>query len=131
MGQNQLLFIAMSVIIVGVGVSVGIEQMGESALTANWDAVAADCQRIVSSSQQWFRKPTSLGGGGNSFTGMTLSDLGTSATNQNGSYALTVTNGTQFSVVGTGNEKNDAGSNLAVTLEFFATNDSTSYTDNL
>ena len=131
MGQNQLLFIAMSVIIVGIGVAVGIEQMGESALSANRDAIASDSQRIVSTAQQWLRRPATLGGGGGEFTGVTLDKLGLESQNTNGSFALTVDSGNQITVVGTGTEKTSSGSDLEVTIEFYATNDSTAYSDNL
>jgi hypothetical protein len=131
MGQNQLLMIVLSVIVVGVSVAVGIDQFGENAMSANRDAVAADSQRIVSTAQQWFRKPISLGGGGGSFTNMTLADLGIGGSNHNGSYALTVDSGTQLTIVATGTEKTASGSAVEVTLEYFASNDSTAYDDNL
>ena len=113
MGQTQLLMIVLAVIIVGIAVAVGITQFGESALTANRDAVASDCQVIVSKSQGWYRKPTSLGGGGNKFTGLTLAKIGAGASNQNGSYALTIDSATQITVVGTGNENTSGGSAIA------------------
>ena len=131
MGQNQLLMIVLSVIIVGVSVAVGIGQFGENPPTRNRDALAADSQRIVSTSQQWYRKPVSLGGGGNTFTNLTLAALGIGATNLNGAYALTVASATQITVVATGNEPTAGGSDVQVTLEYFANNDSTAYADNM
>ena len=125
------LFSRRTMIIVGIAVAVGITQFGESALTANRDAVAGDCQVIVSKSQGWFRKPTSLGGGGNTFTGLTLGKIGASSSNQNGSYALTVDSATQITVVGTGNENTSGGSAVEVTIEYFSGNDSTAYADNM
>ena len=41
-----------AVIIVGIAVAVGITQFGESAVAANRDAVAADCQLIVAKAQR-------------------------------------------------------------------------------
>ena len=131
MGQTQLLMIVLAVIIVGIAVAVGITQFGESAMTANRDAVAQDCQRIVSQTQQWYRKPTSLGGGGNAFTGVTLSKIGVGPSNQNGSYTLTVDSANQITVVGTGNEITPAGANVAVTVAYYAANDSMAYSDNM
>ncbi len=131
MGQTQLLMIVLAVIIVGIAVAVGIGQFGESALAANRDAVAVDCQTVISKAQGWYRKPTSLGGGGNSFTGLALSDLGVDASNENGGYALTVNSTSQITVVGTGTENNSAGAAIAVTIQYFATNDSTAYSDTM
>ena len=132
MGQTQLLMIVLAVIIVGIAVAVGITQFGESAVAANRDAVAGDCHLIVAKAQQWYRKPTSLGGGGNAFTGLTLADIGVSSSNQNGSYALTIDAANQITIVGTGNESSPTtGSALTVTVEYFAANDSTSYLDDM
>ena len=133
MGQTQLLMIVLAVIIVGIAVAVGITQFGESAVAANRDAVAGDCQLIVAKAQQWYRKPTSLGGGGNSFTGLALAKLGISASNQNAtSYTLTQTGGNQITVVGTGVEESPTtGSALTVTINYFSANDSTAYADTM
>lgn len=131
MGQTQLLMIVLAVIIVGIAVAVGISQFGESALQANRDAVAADCMRIVSTAQQWYKKPTSLGGGGNSFTGLTFSKLGIDSTNANGSFTLTVNSGNDITVVGTGTENTTGGSAVQVTMRYYASQDSFATTDNM
>ena len=131
MGQNQLLMIILSVIVVGVAVTVGISQFAENALTANRDAVASDCQRIVSSAQQWYRKPAALGGGGNAYTGLTLANVGIDSTNVNGDYTVTVDNADQITVVGTGNEKNGAGNDVQVTLVHDASTGAITYSDNM
>jgi len=123
--------IVLAVIIIGIAVTVGITQFGESALTANRDALSTDCQTIISKSQSWYRKPTSLGGGGNAFTGLTLTKIGVGASNENGSYALTVVSANQIRCVGTGNEATSGGSDIAVTMNYFASNDSTTYADNM
>ena len=131
MGQNQLLMIVLSVIIVGVAVTVGISQFSENALTANRDAVASDCQRIVASAQQWYRKPAALGGGGNAYTGLSLAAVGVDSTNANGDFSITVDSATQITVVGTGNEKNSGGSDVQVTLVHDATTGAITYSDNM
>jgi hypothetical protein len=133
MGQTQLLMIVLAVIIVGIAVAVGIGQFGESALAANRDAVAADCQTIISKSQGWYRKPTSLGGGGNSFEGLTLAQIGVSASNENGSYAIAVSGDANEIVTctGTGNENTDAGDAVEVTVAYNASDNTTTYSDNM
>jgi type II secretory pathway pseudopilin PulG len=133
MGQTQILMIILAVIIIGIAVTVGITQFGESSVAANRDALAGDCQRAVASAQQWRKKPTSLGGGNNSFTGATLAKLGIGASNQNGSYTLTPSDdGTAVTCVGTSaSEKNSAGAALAVTVVYDADDNSTTTTDNL
>ena len=132
MGQSQLLMIVLGVIIVGIAVAVGISQMGESALSANHDAVAQDNLRIVSQAQAWYRKPTSLGGGGSSFTGFTLAKAGMDSTNANGTYSVSVaSDGTNLTITGTGTELTSGGSTVEVVTSYYAANDSTSTTDNM
>jgi hypothetical protein len=131
MGQTQILLIVLSVIIVGVAVAVGIDQFAENALTSNRDAVAADCQRIISQSMQYYRKPTSLGGGGNAFTGLTFSKIGVDTLNQNGSYTLSVTDADNIRIVGSGSEKKGDGTPVQVTLDYTGSTNSFVYADNL
>jgi hypothetical protein len=59
-------------------------------------------------SQQYFKKPTSMGGGGNAFTGWTI-PTGLDST-ANGTYTATV-GATSVSVVGLGTEPGTDGTN--------------------
>lgn len=102
MGQQQLLLIVLGVIIVGIAVVVGINVFTASSSQANQDAVIADLTQLASMAQQHYRKPTALGGGGNTFTGWDIP--GSLDTTGNGTYAATV--GAQsVTLTGTGNEK--------------------------
>lgn len=130
MGQSQLLMIVLAVIIIGIAITVGITQFGESALTANRDALTSDCTTIISKAQTWYKKPTSIGGGSNTFTGLTLAKLGVSNANENGTYTLSV-NASDCTCVGTGKEKTSAGTAVQVTMKYYANGDSTSYLDNM
>lgn len=131
MGQTQLLMIVLAVIIVGIAVAVGISQLGESALAGNRDALTLDCQTVVSKAQGWYRKPVSLGGGGNSFTGFTLAKSGTDSTNANGSIAVISAANAAFTVKCTGTENVSSGVPVFVQLAYTASNDSTAYSDNM
>ncbi|MFA7288155.1 MAG: hypothetical protein WC055_04685 [Melioribacteraceae bacterium] len=104
MGQQQLLLIVLGVIIVGIAVVVGINVFTASSAQANRDAVTADLTNLASLAQTYYRKPTALGGGGNSFTGWTIPT--SLATTGNGTYALTA--GDQsITITGTGTETID------------------------
>lgn len=131
MGQTQILFVVLSVIVVGIAVAVGIDQFGENALTSNRDAVAADCQRLISQSMQWYRKPTSLGGGGNTFTGLTLAKIGADSTDENGTFSLNVTDPDNITLIGTGTEKKKDGNAVKVTIVYTASTNNFAYSDNL
>lgn len=105
MGQQQLLLVILVTIIVGIATVVAINVFGASAATANRDAVRQDMLMIASAAQSWFIKPEMMGGGGNTFTGLTFEAFsfpadeisGTSAVNLNGTYVLTVSP-TEFTI---------------------------------
>jgi len=108
MGQQQLLLIVIGVIIVGIAIVVGIQLASTSAQSANRDAVIADLNNIGAYAQQYYRKPASMGGGDNSFTGWTIPPNLTKT--GNGTYTATV-GATVVTIVGTGNETGNDGKN--------------------
>lgn len=91
MGQQQLLLIILGVIVVSIAVAVGITMFADSAASSNRDAVTGDLQNLAQRAQQFYRRPTFLGGGGNSFdllTTTSMSLLTSSPTNADGSYFI-------------------------------------------
>ena len=118
MGQQQLLLLALSAIIVGLAIVVGINMFGEGAAQANQDAVVNDVLTIATRAQGWYRKPAQFGGGGRSYNNVTLDTLQFVSPNENGSYTLTVlAGGDSLQVVGTGTEDlNGDGTPLSVTV---------------
>lgn len=99
MGQQQLLLVILVTIIVGISTVVAINTFSSAADSANLDAVRQDLAQIASSSQAYYIKPTMLGGGGNTFTGLTFNNItfpsdsiynnSLSAANANGAYVMT------------------------------------------
>jgi len=88
MGQQQLLLIVLGVIVVGIAVVVGINLFNANAVSSNRDGVVSDLNNLGAMAQQFYKKPTSMGGGGNTFTGWELpQELDTTA---NGNYGVTV-----------------------------------------
>jgi Tfp pilus assembly protein PilE len=104
MGQQQLLLIVLGVIIVGIAIVVGINLFNANAISANRDAVVADLNNLAAMAQQYYKKPTSMGGGGNSFVGWTIpSGL---SSNANGTYTLEGTGSpSSVGILGVGTEK--------------------------
>ena len=106
MGQQQLLLIVLGVIIVGIAVVVGISVFTASGSAANRDAVISDLTNLTSMAQQYYRKPTALGGGNRTFTGWSLpSALDTTG---NGIYTVTIA-AQSVTLTGTGNETGNNG----------------------
>lgn len=119
MGQNQVLMIVLSVIVVGAGVAVGVTQFSEVAMNANQDAVIQDCIDIVQAAQRWYRKPRALGGGGYSFSGITLTALNIDDETENGTLAV-AGNGLNLQVVGIGEETDRNNNVVRVVINFYA-----------
>ena len=72
MGQQQLLLIVLGVIVVGIAVVVGINLFNASAEEANKDGIVSDCTNLGAMAQQYYKKPLSMGGGANTFTGWVI-----------------------------------------------------------
>jgi hypothetical protein len=88
MGQQQLLLIVLGVIIVGIAVVVGINLFNANAEESNKDGIVSDATNLGAMAQQFYKKPTSMGGGSNTFTGWTIpTNLAGTA---NGSYTAAV-----------------------------------------
>ncbi len=129
MGQQQLLLIVLGVIIVGIAVVVGINVFTASASQSNRDAVIADLTNIAAMAQQYYRKPTALGGGGNTFTGWTVpASLSPTA---NMSAAVTPTIAAQtVTLVGVGTENGNDGATVVKVTMVVGPNSITSTTIN-
>ncbi|MGC8595533.1 MAG: hypothetical protein ACP5MI_08015 [Candidatus Kryptoniota bacterium] len=97
MGQQQLLLIVLGVIIVGIAIAVGISMFKSNAQSSNRDQVINDLNNLAAKAQQYYRKPTAMGGGGQSFGGFALSPVDTG--NANGSYSLTLSTPSSASMV--------------------------------
>ncbi len=72
MGQQQLLLIVLGVIIVGIAVVVGINLFNASAEESTKDTLVSEGTNLGALAQQYFKKPSEMGGGGGSFVGFTV-----------------------------------------------------------
>jgi len=125
MGQQQLLLIILGVIVVGIAVAVGIAMFTDNAINANRDAVTSDLMNFAARAQQFYRRPVTLGGGGNSFAGLTADATGlkkltnlAGGKNANGTYTVkTAGTANQVILEGVGTEQAPDGSK--VTMDVF------------
>jgi Tfp pilus assembly protein PilE len=119
MGQQQLLLIILGVIVVGIAVAVGITMFKDNAVSANRDAVTNDLVNLAARAQQYYRRPTALGGGQGSFLGLTQDAAGLkkltsmpNGTNANGTYTISAAGtSTTIQLQGLGVEMGNDGSN--------------------
>ncbi|MCZ7602188.1 MAG: hypothetical protein M5R37_04940 [Melioribacteraceae bacterium] len=117
MGQQQLLLIVLGVIIVGIAIFVGITLFQTNAAEAKRNNVTNELVNLAANAQQYYQRPTALGGGSRTFTGWQIPhELRTTA---NGSYEATVA-ADQVTLVGTGNEVVTGNDSVKVQLIVFA-----------
>jgi hypothetical protein len=98
MGQQQLLLIVLGVIIVGIAIVVGINLFNANAEESAKDTMVSEGTNLGALAQQYYKKPTAMGGGGNNFIGWTIP--ATLDSTPTGSWSASVTS---TSVVLTGN----------------------------
>jgi len=92
MGQQQLLLVVLAVILVGIAFVVGIQIFNANAASANVDYLINDLLHLAAKAQEYYLKPVSLGGGGESFRNMTIEVLTPKPSNENGTYQITRAN---------------------------------------
>lgn len=95
MGQQQLLFIILGVIIIGVAIAVGVTMFQDNALEHNRALVINDLKTLGSKAQTYYARPSILGGGSKSFVGLTADVRGIGllggvkyTDNANGTYTI-------------------------------------------
>jgi len=101
-GQQQLLFILLGILVVGVAVFVGINYFRANAIEAKRNNVTNELVNLASLAQQFYLKPSALGGGSRSFVGWSIPP--SLVITANGSYSIETINKTNLIILGTGNE---------------------------
>lgn len=102
MGQQQLLLIVLGVIVVGIAIFVGITLFQANAAEAKRNNVTNELVNLAAHAQQYYQKPSALGGGNRTFTGWDIPhSLRTTA---NGSYKIESIDAQEIILIGTGNE---------------------------
>ena len=113
MGTQQLLLIVLGVVLIGIMVTAGIFLFQDQASATNRDQLSNDLVYLAVQAQKHYRRPAVLGGGSNSFGGLTITKLTNQPSNANGSYVLTpdpVPGGvTSVTITGTGIEQGNDG----------------------
>ena len=126
MAQQQLLLIVLGIIIVGIGIVVGISLFRAKAVDSNREALISDLYHLEYLAQEYYKRPTPFGGGGNSYVGFSLATSNTSSAN--GTYSILVAGTvTDITFQGVGTEKGDDGTN-PVKLQLYVSRTSNSIT---
>ncbi len=122
MGQQQLLLIILGVIIVGIAIAVGITMFSSSSIQSNKDGIINDLNNLAANAYQYRIRPTTMGGGGGSYTGYVVPQK--LQTNSNGSYTTTAVAAASITLKGTSSQS----SSNTVTAVLDSTGALTSFT---
>lgn len=98
MGQQQMLLVVLITILVGIATIVAINTFQDAHDGANMDAIRQDILQAHSQSQVFYSKPVQLGGGGGSFSMITLQDILLPEENDNATYEITETSDDSFTL---------------------------------
>ncbi len=119
MGQQQLLLIILGVIIVGIAVAVALALFSDNAASSNRNAMTTDLLHVAAKARHYYGRPTSMGGGGKSFVGLTIDKLVTDKflANANGRYYVVGTPNNDSAVFrGTGNVVQTNGDSIIIEI---------------
>jgi hypothetical protein len=72
LGQQQLLLILLGILIVGVAIFVGINLFKANAVESKRAIITNELVNLASMAQNYYLKPTALGGGNRKFTGWSI-----------------------------------------------------------
>lgn len=101
MGQQQLLLIVLGLIIVGVALFIGVGMFKAHAIESKRAIITNELVNLAALAQQYYLKPSSLGGGDRKFTGWAVpSELTSTAA---GHYSAQA-NQDSVVIIGVGNE---------------------------
>ncbi|MEE9432334.1 MAG: hypothetical protein V3V16_14905 [Melioribacteraceae bacterium] len=116
MGQQQLLLIVLGLILVGISVVVGINVFTANSIEKKRDMLISQCLTLGAMAQKYYRVPSALAGGGQTFTNwdvpITLKDT------ELGSFTA-VSTAENVIITAIGNEVISTGDSIEVQIKIF------------
>src|SRR5262245_5129250 len=89
MGQQQLLLLILSAIIVAVAILIGLKMLSQNATLMTRDTVRQAVLEAAVRAQAWYRFPLRNGGGGGSFMDFDLSKINFKTPTIRGEFSVT------------------------------------------
>lgn len=92
MGQQQILLLLLVTVIVGIATVIAINSMEKGYENSNRENITQELLNATSRAQMYYRKNSALGGGGNSFNGITMNILQIDTSGTMGTFTLSEVN---------------------------------------
>ncbi|MGA9117718.1 MAG: hypothetical protein WB626_13190 [Bacteroidota bacterium] len=83
-----MMLMVIGIVLVGVMIAIGVWMFIDQSSATNRDQISNDLVQYAAQAQKYYRRPSVLGGGNNSFGGLTLGRITSEPVNANGTYAL-------------------------------------------
>lgn len=102
MGQQQLLLVVLSLILISIAIYIGIELFQANAIEQKRLGLISECSDLARIAHQYYLKPAQMGGGGNSFLNWQIPvDLRSTT---NGNFEIESISNNQIVIIGVGTE---------------------------
>lgn len=118
MGQQQLVFILLGVVVVSISIAAGINIYNANLVERNREQLVSHLYEIINLAKVYFEKPTSQGGGGKTFTRFNRTVPSNLLNTSFGTFVVNV-NAQRVRVRGDGVELGRNGQPIRYTLDLF------------
>ena len=116
MGQTQLLLVVLGMMLVGIAIYVGVSMFSANTVEDSRNAIIVDLQNFAARANAYYWKPTTQGGGGKSFNGITMSHVYPMVENPNGRDAIESVDADQCVISGVGKVVTTNGDSIRVRI---------------
>lgn len=116
MGQTQLLLVVLGLMLIGIAIYVGVSMFSANAVEDTRNAIIVDLQNFASRANSYYWKPVSQGGGGKSFSDITLARIYPMAENLNARYSIESADADECVIAGVGKIVTTNGDSIRVRI---------------
>ena len=116
MGQTQLFLVVLGMMLIGIAIYVGVSIFSANTVEDTRNAIIVDLQNFAAQANAYYWKPTSQGGGGKSFSNISMSQVYPMAENVNAKYYIESAAADQCVIDGVGKVVTTNGDSIRVRI---------------
>ncbi len=116
MGQTQLFLVVLGMMLIGIAIYVGVSMFSANTIEDSRNAIIVDLQNFAARANAYYWKPTTQGGGGKSFSGISMSQVYPMNENVNAAYHIESVQDDQCVLIGVGKVVSSNGDSIRVRI---------------
>ena len=116
MGQTQLFLVVLGMMLIGIAIYVGVSMFSANTIEDSRNAIIVDLQNFAARAIAYYWKPTTQGGGGKSFAGISMSHVYPMDENVNARYFIESAQDDQCIIDGVGKVVTTNGDSIRVRI---------------